>query len=146
MSTVVICVGIPASGKSTWASKMTSNGGAMVICRDNIRIALGLKHGDDEKKITDIAYQLLEDAISDGRDVIIADTNVITIFRDRLVKFCTDSGAKVELKVFPISLEEAIKRDANREDSVGAEVVTRMYWQLEHQINLGLIVDSSERV
>lgn len=133
MSMVVICVGIPASGKSTWALEQTSNGGAVVVCRDNIRLALGLKHGDAEQKITDIAYNLLDASIVDGRDVIIADTNVNETNRNRLVKFCIERGADVELKVFPISLQEAIRRDSNREASVGVAVVTRMHKQLERQ-------------
>lgn len=133
MSNVVICVGVPASGKSTWARAYAERTGALVVCRDDVRLELVLKHGDDEILVTDLAHGKIEEALTCGFDVVVADTNINRANRNALIKFCTERGATVTLKVFPISLEEALKRDRNRNASVGEEVITRMYNQLKSQ-------------
>lgn len=137
MSKVTICVGIPASGKSTWAREEANKTCALIICRDDIRIELGLKHGDNEMLVTDWHRDKIRDAINYGFDVIIADTNINKSNRNRLIQFCLQRQAGVELVIFPISLEEAIKRDANRTAQVGADVIKRMYLQMQLQNFVG---------
>lgn len=133
VSTAILTVGIPASGKSTWARAYASETGAAIVCRDDIRIMQGLKHGDNEQLVTEVEHALIEGLIAEGKDFIVADTNVNRTFRNRLIKFCHQRGADVEIVTFPISLDEAILRDANREDSVGPEVVRRMHDALAGQ-------------
>lgn len=133
MPKVIICIGVPASGKSTWARAQAADTGAVIVCRDDIRIMQGLKHGEDEQKVTKVSDAMLDGAISDGYDIIIADTNINRTFRNRLIKFCHKRAADVEIVTFPVPLQVAIQRDLDREASVGSAVITRMYQQMESQ-------------
>jgi predicted kinase len=135
---VIITVGIPASGKSTWAREyVKENPNTVITCRDDIRAAHGwTEYGNHavEQRITKIQRSQIEAALLEGMDVIVADTNIQPKFRNQLVKFAHQHGADAVIKVFPIPLDEAIWRDCQRKDkAVGFDVIGRMYQQLESQ-------------
>lgn len=137
MPTAILTVGIPASGKSTWARGYSSIYGTPIVCRDDIRIMQGLKHGDNEDLVTTVEHALIEGLILEGKDFIVADTNINKKFRNRLIKFCHQRGADVNIITFDISLDEAIMRDAVRgtkgQGYVGPDVITRMHNDLQGQ-------------
>lgn len=133
MSTVILTVGIPASGKSTWARGYSAETETPIVCRDDIRIMQGLNHGDDEDLVTVVEHALIEGLIAEGRDCIVADTNVNKTFRNRLIKFCHQRGADVEIVVFSVPLDVAILRDNARKERVGPEVIKRMHDALSGQ-------------
>jgi predicted kinase len=140
MPQAILTVGIPASGKSTWAREYSTLYGIPIVCRDDIRAMQGLKHGQNEEMVTAVAHALIEGLIAEGKDFIVADTNINKKFRNKLVKFCHQRGCDVNLIVFDISLDEAILRDANREASVGPDVIQRMYADFKGQnIQPGLL-------
>ena len=130
MSKVILTVGIPASGKTTWARKYAHDvGNTVIVSRDDIRHAHNWKSGTNENFVTDIHRAQIEAALLNGFDVIVADTNINQRFRDKLVKFCHEHGADVEIKVFPIGLDEALMRNDGREHEVPADVVRKFYDQ-----------------
>lgn len=133
--TVVLTIGIPASGKTTWAREAANNDKSIVVTsRDDIRAAYGWKSGFDEGRVTRIQRSQMEAAFLDGFDVIVADTNLNPKFRKDLIKFCHQHGHDVVTKVFPISLDEAILRDSKRQSHmVGADVVKRFYDMYQQQ-------------
>ena len=62
--------------------------------------------------------------------VILADTNLNPHFRNTMISTLEDFyEVDVEVKEFPISLEEAIARDENRKASVGKDVIMKQYQQ-----------------
>jgi predicted kinase len=133
--TVVLTIGIPASGKTTWARETANNDKNVVVTsRDDIRAAYGWKSGFDEGRVTRIQRSHMEAAFLDGFDVIVADTNLNPKFRKDLIKFCHQRGQDVVTKVFPISLDEAILRDSKRQSHmVGADVIKRFYDMYQQQ-------------
>jgi predicted kinase len=133
MSTAILTVGAPASGKSTWARENAVDLNAAIVCRDDIRIMQGLKHGDNEDLVTVVEQALIEGLISEGKDFIVADTNINKKFRNRLIKFCHQRGADVELVVFDVPLDELIRRDFKRDAQVGPDVIMRMHNDLKGQ-------------
>jgi predicted kinase len=134
MSTVTITVGIPASGKSTYARKEArDDANTVIVCRDDIRATHGWKSGQNEERVTQIHRAQIEAALLDGFDVIVADTNINKRFRNKLIKFAHEHGADVEIVIFEVSLDEAITRDLNRKDSVGPDVVSKFYRDLQSQ-------------
>lgn len=135
MKNVTLTVGIPASGKTTWARQFArDNKNVVITSRDDIRNTHGWKSGFDENRVTRIQRSQIEAALLEGMDVIVADTNINPEFRRQLVKFCHEHGADVELMVFPISLDEAVLRDSKRQShKVGPDVVTRFYNDLKNQ-------------
>lgn len=129
MSKVILTVGIPASGKSTWAIAEAKKTGAMIVCRDDIRKMLGLGWNEDENKVTKVAYCLIKGLLESGHDFIVADTSINKRNREIMIKYimlCSKQLASVELKFFPISITEACRRDDLREARVGPSVIFNM--------------------
>lgn len=134
MRTVKITVGIPASGKTTWArAQAKSAGNTVITSRDDIRLAHGLASGENENLVTRIQRQQIEVALLDGMDVIVADTNINPRFRNALVKFCHEHRADVYIKVFRISQDEAMMRDRHRANTVGSTVIAKFVDDLSKQ-------------
>src|SRR6476469_4058937 len=142
MSTVVITIGVPASGKSTYATKESERTGAVIVCRDDIRIAHRIKSGADEDFVTRVHRAQIEGAILSGLDVIVADTNLNKTFRNRLIKFAHEYGADVILRYFPVDLDTAILRDQMRESTVGPDVVKRFH---DMYVSQGLPTEPTEK-
>lgn len=128
----VITVGISASGKTYWASQQN----AVDINRDWIRfnvIAPGSDWGTykfnkaKENEVTKIQEQLVMDAHGKGQDVIISDTNINPNTRNKWITLLTELGYEVDVKEFPITLEQAYKRDSLRANGVGQNVIYSQY-------------------
>lgn len=128
---MTITVGVPASGKTTWAERQD----AVNINRDDIRQRLfgPFKWGEykftnaNENDVTVEQKQMLVNAAKAGRDVIISDTNLKKDFRDQWIRVGVSLGYEVEVKLFHISPAEALRRDSDREMSVGPEVMAKMF-------------------
>lgn len=128
MPKVIITIGIPASGKTTWSKEyVKSNPTTVIVCRDDIRLEHGLKFGENEEAVNRFHRSKIAAAIHYGHDVVVADTNIHLPHRRSLISFAHYHNADVELKLFPIELEEALRRDKLRTASVGESVVTRFY-------------------
>lgn len=84
----IICVGISASGKSTYADKwLSENTNCMEINRDNIRKKLVLQSGKEwkwsnwdwsrESEVTEICNEDIQFAANSEFDIIISDTKLM---------------------------------------------------------------------
>jgi predicted kinase len=134
----IITVGISGSGKSTWAEQQAN---AFEINRDKLRWQITGKHGWSgenaykfsskvETEVTRVAEEHLHTVAKYGEDVIISDTNLNPKFRQKLIETCKGLGYEVEIKEFPISFQEALKRDKERGIfSVGEEVLKKQWEQ-----------------
>lgn len=146
----VITVGISASGKTYWSSQQD----AVDINRDWIRfnvIAPGANWGTykfnkhKENEVTKIQEQMVMDAHGKGKDVIISDTNINPNTRNKWIKLLTDLEYEVEIKEFPISLEDAYKRDSLRANGVGQNVIYSQYQKwLEYKARKTYVADQSK--
>lgn len=125
MSELIITRGIPASGKTTWAKAWVTEAPAtrLRVNRDDLRRMLyGVSYGLDykaEQGITRHQQAIVKDALANGVDVVIDDTNL----RARFVKAWFAFSENVRFVDFKISAEDAVLRDSTREHSVGAEVI-----------------------
>lgn len=134
---MIITVGVPCSGKSTYAKELCDEDDSFVeINRDWIRHNVVCPGSDwstykftkkREQDVTQVQEEMIMDAFGKGKSVIISDTNLNEKTRNKLIKVADDLGYEVEIKEFPISLEEAWKRDANRVNGVGHSVIYQMY-------------------
>lgn len=127
-----LTVGISASGKSTWARERANSHASCDINRDWIRfniVAPGTTWTTykftkaREKEVTRIQEEMIMAAWGMGQDVTISDTNLSPKVRNRLTKLLTDVGYEVELKEFPVTFEEAYKRDNLRANGVGKDIL-----------------------
>lgn len=108
MSKLIICRGLPASGKSTWAKQwvLEDPEHRVRINQDDIRLMLGKYWVPSrEKLVQEIQFDAVVEALSKEFDVVIDNTNlnkkVLDGF-DRLIK--TFENYEIEYKDFLILL------------------------------------------
>jgi predicted kinase len=142
----IITVGVSASGKSTWAHKhLVAFPNWIEINRDTIREGVfsrlnreksfswsgwePIKRNGGEKEVTHIHRRIIHNAIDNPNceGIIISDTNLNLKYRNQLVAELTNLGFRVNFEYFPISFEEAVKRDAGRNNSVGPFVIGKQF-------------------
>ena len=129
---LVILIGIPASGKSTWANEKVVDPSWVKSGRDDFRYGMkniGYCSGKIEGLITKLQYHQISEALAAGFSVIVDNTSVEGKFIDEFIqKF--KNIADISYKIFYISKNNAISRDLLRKNTgrmVGESVISRMY-------------------
>lgn len=133
---VILLRGIPASGKSTWAKQkvLEGQGKWKRVNKDDLRnmIDAGKYSKEREKFILDIRDAFIIESLIGDYNVIVDDTNLhskhVEDIQQIVDAFCEPKPI-LEIKWFPITLDDALARDECREASVGKEVIQRMYKQ-----------------
>lgn len=127
---VIICIGVPASGKSTWVKEFIAKNPSYVkVSRDDFRYMLkntGWCEPKIEKMITDLHNNTVLTALSNKLNVVIDNTNVKVKTINEIVELVREV-ANVSYRVFDVPLKTLYERDAARERSVGKDVIDRMY-------------------
>jgi predicted kinase len=127
---VIICCGIPASGKSTWAIEHCKYNPAWVrVNRDSYRKMLKdaqMCEPKVEDLITDLQNHAINAALNKRLNVIVDNTNLKAKYIEAIVEL-VKTKADVEFRIFDISLDKAIERDAQREAKVGEKVIRDMF-------------------
>lgn len=135
--TVVIARGLPASGKTTYALEWVNADpdNRVLIEKDEIRKdsrlfeggAYNHKRGDEAIVIKE-RDDLIERALAKGKSVISSDTNLLNRHVTQISNIARKYSATVEVVDFlDVPLKDLIKRDAERENSVGEQVIRRMF-------------------
>lgn len=132
MNKLIICRGIPASGKTFWAKKwvLEDPEHRVRINQDDIRLMLGKYWVPSrEKLVQEIQFDAIVEALSRGFNVVIDNTNlnkkVLDQF-DRLIK--TYEDYEIEYKdFFDTPLFVCIERDKNRDLQVTEKVIRSFY-------------------
>jgi predicted kinase len=136
---LIITVGLPGSGKSTWAEvekiKLEAQGVKVFISnKDELRKAMAATgwtwSPEAEKDVIKAQNQQIKGAYAQGAAVVIvADTN-FGKHKDRLRGLAVHCDAEFQIKDFTdVPLQTCIERDANRPEPlrVGAQVITDMH-------------------
>ena len=136
MPTIYMTVGLPGSGKSTWAIEYTreSNGQVLETSKDHIRPLApeGLGRKEVEKWTVATQDQAVRTALSEGKSIVVHDTNLNPYHFERFSRIGDEYAAEVELVDFThIGVEECVRRDARRTGTarVGREVIESMHAQ-----------------
>lgn len=132
MPKIIFLKGLPASGKSTWAKDQIANGNYMRISKDDIRNnMLGPWNNRKEKHVVRIRNELIRLGVKLGKNVIIDDTNLNPTHERTIKNLAKELGADFEVNdsFLEVSPEECIKRDLERQKSVGASTIWQMYYQ-----------------
>lgn len=142
---LIICVGLPASGKSTFARNwvLEDPKKRVRVCRDDIRRQLGPSWiPTREKLVTKIEYSMVLYSLESGYSVIVDATNLNKKYYKWPVwlhKWKQDNTSFPEVELIEnksfleISIEECIRRDSLRigDEKVGEEVIRRMYENIQ---------------
>ena len=127
----IVTVGVSASGKTTWAKKYASENDFVNICRDDIRWRMiGVRDWSKwdfkfENSVTLIQRHLIATVASEGKNIVISDTNLNSKHRKNLITYLNSLGYDVEIVTFPVTFEEAVARDDKRENGVGNSVIAK---------------------
>ena len=121
MNTLYMTVGLPGSGKSTWAHQQNM----AVVGSDNVRSEL---HGSEEiqdnpAKVFQIVYHRVKEQLKHG-DVIMDATNLNA--RKRTGFLSQFSGVKKVAVLFATSYERVLEQNRKRERQVPEHVIQRM--------------------
>lgn len=138
MKTVYILRGLPASGKSTWARRKVDERPNSVkrINKDDLRAMLDNSRWSPgaETFVLRTRDGLIREALHEGFHVIVDDTNLhpkhVERIREIVDEFKKNSGQDVRIEIVnftDVPLEECIRRDRVRKDSVGEKVIRDMY-------------------
>ena len=132
MSKLIICRGLPASGKSTWAKQwvLEDPEHRVRINQDDIRLMLGKYWVPSrEKLVQEIQFDAIIEALNREFDVVIDNTNLNNKVLDqfnRLIK--TFEDYEIEYKdFFDTPLSVCIERDKNRDLPVTEKVIRGFY-------------------
>ncbi len=127
---VEILVGVPASGKSTYSQEKVRNDNSYArVNRDDFRFMLKNQPVTEPKVedlISKLMYASIDALLAKNFNVIVDNTHLKAKYIDELVAY-VEHRADVRFRIFDISLDKALERDAAREKKVGAEVLKRMY-------------------
>ena len=129
---VIICQGIPASGKSTWAKELVAKDPTWKrINRDDLRamIHAGAKWNKTlEKAITTARNELILTFLNCGYNLVIDDTNFGNTPDELMAVISEFKGDfEVEVKYFKVTLQEALRRNAERGRPVPDSVVKQFH-------------------
>ena len=132
----ILTIGIPCSGKSTWAEKFCDENDYREVNRDNLRMSLfNLESYNDykmnrynESLITNKVNDLIQKSAQNKQNIVISDTNLNTTYRVNLINKLRDLGYDVDFKVFDIEFFDALKRNDKRVNKfVPRSVMYNMY-------------------
>lgn len=133
MKQVVLLRGLPGSGKSTWAAEFVrEHADWKRINKDSLRDMLdgGAWSRGNEKFVLAARDLLIVEALVQGYHVIVDDTNLDPKHEKR-IREISKGIATVQINdaFLEVSLDECIARDLKRPNSVGEQVIRRMYNQ-----------------
>jgi len=132
LQTVIVCKGLPGSGKTTWALDYLRKHSGKIkrVNKDDLRTMLDGTVGnfDEEKMVLSIRDFVIEKALCKHFDVIVDDTN----FKDTHWFAICDAAKRVGNvrvfeKYFDIPIKEALARNKNRPHPVPESVIMQMY-------------------
>jgi len=134
MNKVILTMGLPGCGKSTWAREFIAQNPDWVrVNRDDLRIQFGGPNYEFnskiEKQVLNERDRLILEALAKGLNVIVDETFCNANTRKKMEEFLAGK-ADFEYKSFmDVTPEECIRRDAGRTGKahVGAMVIRRMY-------------------
>lgn len=143
-STLVLCRGLPGSGKTTWAKRQqkiaVSYGDSLVrVNRDDLRKELYPERGQAfyahpdrsarEANITKVQHERIRSLLLAGVDVVVDDTNLPARRCRELMRIAEDTGSIFVEQRFDTPVEQCISRQANRpeDERVPESVIRRMH-------------------
>lgn len=145
MKELILTVGASCSGKTTWAEEIIRNSSDWVnLNRDEVRFNTFTKgerswikykfNNKNEKRVTSIIDSFAVDAVAQGCNIIVSDTNLNLKTRNKWKAFAEQHGYKYSEKVFPIEWEEARKRNQQREGGISESVLWSQYLRMNEYL------------
>lgn|SRR5574343_443674 len=132
MITLVCTLGIPGSGKTTWAKEFLKENPEWVrVNRDDIRDMFSENYKFSksiEDIITKAQLAIISDLLKSGINVICDDTNLNPNTQKKFQELCSSIGVNYKIQDFrSVPLSVCIERDSKRKRPVGATVIGHFF-------------------
>lgn len=142
MAKIIVCQGLPASGKSTWAKKWVSEDPKHRVRfnRDDVRNMLGTYWVPSREFIIDSVYDsFMNEAMMAGYDIVLDNMNLNKKTINEIIKYVEDFNRWISLspmninytieykQFFNVPLEELIERDSKRDHPIGKDTISKLY-------------------
>jgi len=125
-NTLYIAVGLPGSGKSTYAKNFIKDKDIEYLSSDELRGVYGKDQSD--QSVTSIVFghikRNVDEFLKDGKNVLVDATSVNRKERSDYIKTAKKYGAKVVAIVFKMDRDGLIDRNKKRGEQGGREVPT----------------------
>ena len=142
MNKIIICRGIPASGKSTWAKQwvLEDPEHRIRINQDDIRNMLGKYWVPSrENLVSYINNAIITKAVSLNYDIVIDNINLNPkniLYIEDIILLCNMKYIIEYKDFFDVPLSVCIERDKKRTNSIGEEVIRSFYNRYKNKYNL----------
>lgn len=142
MNKIIICRGIPASGKSTWTKQwvLEDPEHRVRINQDDIRNMLGKYWVPSrENLVSYINNTIITKAVSLNYDIVIDNINLNPkniLYIEDIILLCNMKYIIEYKDFFDIPLSICIERDKKRTNPIGEEVIRSFYNRYKNKYNL----------
>ena len=130
---LTITVGLPASGKTTFAGSAGFDVAVSLDdCRETLwgdRLAQGGPGGIDALLACEEA--VITAAMKENKSIVVHNTSILKEHRKPLVELAKKHGYRTQIVYFDIPFEECIKRNKQRKDGVPEDVMADFRDKLE---------------
>lgn len=122
MSSLTLTIGLPASGKTTWAKKIRQeHPNTILVSRDALRAEFFGEFTnysqEQESLITSVVEKAVDKALKSGGDVIVHDMNLKKAYRKRWASYAVKHGAGFKyIDLTYVPLEDCLARNLRRFD------------------------------
>ncbi len=133
MKNLYMLIGLPRSGKTTWAKQKQELSGGVIVSADAIRWSVyGQRFWElGEPLVWGLRDVLLRTLLEQGVDIIIDETNTKEARRTPTIKIAKNYGYEVYGVIVSTTAEECIRRAEDEEDDKIIPVIQRMAEQYE---------------
>ena len=125
-NTLYITVGLPGSGKSTYAKEFIKGKEIEYLSSDSLRAVFG--KSEEDQTVTPLVFghikRKVDEFLKDGKNVMVDATSVNRKERSDYINTAKKYGAKVVVIVFKMDRQGLIDRNKKRGEQGGREVPT----------------------
>ena len=133
-NTLYIAVGLPGSGKSTYAKDFIKGNDIEYLSSDALRAVYG--KGEDDQSVTPIVFghikRKVDEFLKDGKNVFVDATSVNRKERSDYINTAKKYGSKVVALVFKMDRNGLIARNKKRGEEGGRVVPD---WVIDKMLN-----------
>lgn len=120
MSKIIVLIGIPCSGKTTFAKEwVNAKQGRIRVNNDDLRSIYGIRFGESHGFIHYMCQDTIRWAIHFGYDVVVDNTNlVLGDLSEIKTAIPSCEGHELEVKIFDTPVDVCIERNRNRKNPI----------------------------
>lgn len=134
MNTLYITVGLPGSGKSTYAKEFIKGKDIEYLSSDSLRAVYG--KSEEDQTVTPLVFghikRKVDEFLKDGKNVMVDATSVNRKERSDYINTAKKYGAKVVVIVFKMDRQGLIDRNKKRGEQGGRVVPD---WVIDKMLN-----------